>query len=206
MLTIRCELTGRRLFTELEQPPILVVKSHKPTTQLCRTHTGTSPQFLENLISTIRNVMALHQQFLVNLLLFLFIGRHRAPVRAAPLDKHGDSFWQTDQNFYCPLIHSCPYLSKTTNRRLWRRIYIHTPVCATCNLWHFMSGHHLLFLRFLKMIWSTEHFHALPLADKLGNFIVCTILRICPRWQVETFLWGFHFANIWCRYKIKVIL
>ena len=55
-------------------------------------HTGTSPQFLENLISTIRNVAALHQQFLVYLLLFLFIGRHRAPVRPAPLDKHGDSF------------------------------------------------------------------------------------------------------------------
>ena len=127
ILTIRCELTGRRLFTEeLEQPPILVVKSHKPTTQLCRTHTGTSPQFLENLISTIRIVAALHQQFLVDLLLFLFIGRHRAPVRAGPLDKHGDSFWQTDQNFYCPLIHSCPYLSKTTNRRLWpvRHLYL----------------------------------------------------------------------------------
>ena len=79
-------------------------------------------------------------------------------------------------------------------------------LCATCTLWHFMCAHHLLFLRFLKMIWSTEHFHALPLADKLGNFIVCTILRICPRWHIETFRWGFHFANIWCRYKIKVIL
>ena len=86
--------------------------------------------------------------------------------------------------------------------------YIHISIhlCATCTLWHFMCAHHLLFLRFLKMIWSTEHFHALPLADKLGNFIVCTILRICPRWHIETFRWGFHFANIWCRYKIKVIL
>ena len=51
--------------------------------------------------------------------------------------------------------------------------YIHISIhlCATCTLWHFMCAHHLLFLRFLKMIWSTEHSHALPLADSSATLL-----------------------------------
>ena len=98
--------------------------------------------------------------------------------------------------------HTCP----RWQTGVFGDVYISIHLCASCTLGHFMGGHHLLFLRFFKMICSTQHFHALPLADKHSNFIVCTILCICPRWQVEKFLWGFHFANIWCRYKIKVVL